>query len=183
MTMGRGGARLGAGGPRKSTAQHELAGTVRPGRMNPREPVYSAAAPEKPAYIAANPIASAEWDRILPLLLAQRVITPAFRAALEAYTTSYADVVDGELLKSAPGFAPYVIETSTDPSGRDRERLRLHPVIKLVNDGRRELRQWAGVLGLLPTTVAKVASSPMPEAQDDDDALLARFRMVPGGKQ
>jgi hypothetical protein len=66
--MARGGARLGAGGPRKSRAQHELQGTARPSRVNPDEPQYPVEAPEKPAHIAANTEASEEWDRVMPIL-------------------------------------------------------------------------------------------------------------------
>src|SRR5215203_3014316 len=158
--MARGGARLGAGRPRKPRAQHELNGTVRPSRMNPHEPQYASEAPEKPAYIAANVVAADEWDRVMPLLLSQRVITPAFRAALEAYVSSYSDVVVGETLKAQPGFTPYVV---AGPDGQ----VKSHPVVKQVLDARKELRAWAGVLGLLPTTVGKVHSAPMPEAQDE----------------
>jgi len=55
--MSRGGARLNAGRPRKTAAQHELAVTV-PARPNPNEPRYAVEAPDKPAYIAANAIST-----------------------------------------------------------------------------------------------------------------------------
>jgi P27 family predicted phage terminase small subunit len=177
--MARGGARLGAGRPRKSAAQHELQGTVRPSRMNPNEPRYPVTAPEKPAHIEANAIASAEWDRVAPLLVEQRVMTDAYRAAFEAYTLAYGAMVAAEQTQAAPGFKAYV---KAGKSG-----LRAHPAIKAANDARAELRQWAAVLGLLPTTVGKVSAAPLPEAQDDEDALLARlerrtFDVVDGGK-
>jgi len=120
-------------------------------------------------------VASEEWNRVLPLLLEQRVITPAFRAALENYVLAYADVVVGEQLKGQPGFSPYVIETTVDGTGAERQKLRNHPVIKQVNDARRELRAWAGVLGLLPTTVGKVSSASIPEVPDEEEALLAKL--------
>lgn len=170
--MARGGARLGAGRPRKPRAQHELQGTDRPSRINPNEPQYAVEAPAKPAYIAANAIASNEWDRVMPLLLDQRVITQAFRAALEAYVSSYSDVVAGETLKAQPGFMSYVVD--------DAGSTKAHPVVKQVLDARKELRAWAAVLGLLPTTVGKVHTAPMPEARDEDDALLARMEQQRG---
>jgi P27 family predicted phage terminase small subunit len=159
---------LNAGRPRKTRAQHELHGTT-PARPNLQEPQYPIEAPGKPAYIAANAIASAEWDRVLPMLIEQRVMTPAFRAALENYVTAYADVVAGERLKAEPGFAMYL-----------GEKLKLHPVVKLVNDARRELRSWAGVLGLLPTTVGKVSAAPPAPAEDEEDAILNRLERRPG---
>ena len=78
-------------------------------------------------------------------------------------------------MKAQPGFLPYTVEEKA------------HPVMKLVNDARKELRQWAGALGLLPTTVGKVNTVPMPTDEDADDALLARmerrFDVVTGGKR
>ena len=135
-----------------------------PARPNPHEPTYPIEAPEKPSYVADDAIASAEWDRIVPMLLDQRVITAAYRAALEAYCSSYADVVRAERLKAQPDFVPFVAST-----------MKSHPLVKQAHDARRELRAWAGVLGLLPTTVGKVSAAPMPEADDPDDALLTRM--------
>ena len=63
--MRRGGARLNAGRPRKTAAQHELQGTG-PARLNPNEPKYAVEAPEMPAYLAANSIAATEWLRVMP---------------------------------------------------------------------------------------------------------------------
>ena len=68
---------------RKPTARHRVAGTARPDRLNPTEPTYAPAAPDKPAAVAEMPDASTEWDRIVPIMLEQRVITEAYRAALE----------------------------------------------------------------------------------------------------
>ena len=121
--MSRGGARLNSGRPRKTAAQHELESTV-PAKLNPLGPRYSVDAPDKPDYIAANAIAAAEWDRVVPLLIEQRVITHAFPAALENYCSSYADVVAGEQAKAQPEFSP---------------------------------------------------SAPMPEVQDEEDAILANM--------
>lgn len=171
--MSRGGSRLHAGRPRKTAAQHALQGTVQ-ARPNPNEPKYAIEAPEKPDYIAANVIASNEWNRVMPLLLEQRVITRAFRASLEGYCTSYADVVVGETLKARPEFTPFVAD------GPD-QKLKAHPVIKQVLDAKRELRSWAAVLGLLPTTVGRVSSAPMPEAQDEEDGILAKLEQRTSG--
>jgi P27 family predicted phage terminase small subunit len=149
-----------AGRPRKPTALKEAQGTARPDRANPLEPQYAIETPEKPAHVHARIHASAEWDRIVPILLEQRVLSPAYRAALEGYCLSYADVVDGEILKGSAGFAPFVSEAFVDSTGQEHAKLKPHPVVKMVDDAKKELRQWAGQLGLTPTTVAKVKTQP-----------------------
>jgi phage terminase small subunit len=153
---------------------------TRPTNPNPHEPRYAIEAPAKPEYIAANADASAEWDRVMPLLLEQRVITAAFRAALEGYVLSHADVVVGERLKAQPGFSPFVVEVTVDGAGNEHQKLKPHPVTKLVNDAKRELRAWAGALGLLPSTVGKVASAPPAPAEDEEDAILKRLEQRAG---
>ena len=81
----------------KSAIEHALAGTVSQTRTNPREPAYPIEAPAKPRHVARNRAANAEWNRIVPILLAQRTISPAYRAALEAYVLLYAELVAGNL--------------------------------------------------------------------------------------
>lgn len=154
-----------AGRPRKPTALHQLEGTGRKHRLNPREPRWPVGRPTKPAHVAARPDASREWTRIVPVLLEQRVLSPAYRASLEAYCGAYADVVEGERLKGQPGFAPFVLEVTVDSNPQEHERLKPHPVIKMVNDARKELRQWAVQLGITAASAAKVsvAAPPTPE--------------------
>ena len=118
----------------------------------------------KPPHVKARPDASAEWDRLLPLLLAQRTMSPVYRASFEAYCGTYADMVEGERLKGQPGFAPYVVEVMTTADG-ERERLRPHPVVKGVNDAKKELRQWAQQLGITAASAAKVSAAPPPEPE------------------
>jgi phage terminase small subunit len=85
-----------AGRPRKPTALKQLEGTARPDRANALEPQFEVGAPAKPAEIATNRIAAEEWDRIVPLLLATRVLSPAYRSALVGYCLSYAGMVSGK---------------------------------------------------------------------------------------
>jgi phage terminase small subunit len=74
-----------------------------------------------------------------------------------------------------------VVEVTTDSSGNEREKLKPHPVVKMVNDARRELRSWAGVLGLLPTTVGKVSALPPATPEDEEDQILRRLEQRAGG--
>ena len=160
------------GRPRKPTALHELQGTGRKHRLNPAEPQWPIGAPTKPAHIKARRDASREWSRLLPLLLAQRTMSPVYRAAFEAYCASYADVVEGERVKGQPGFAPYVIEIMADANGNEHTRMRAHPVVKLVNDARKELRQWAQQLGITAASAANVSVAPPPTPERTELELV-----------
>ena len=87
------------GRPRKASALHALENTGRKHRLNPAEPRWPVGRPSKPAHITARRDASREWTRIVPILLEQRVLSPAYRASLEAYCGAYADLVECERLK------------------------------------------------------------------------------------
>ena len=93
----------------------------------------------------------------MPILLEQRVLSPAFRASVEAYCLTYADMVEGERVKGQAGFAPYVIEVTVDSNGNEHQRIRAHPIIRTVNDAKKELRQWAVQLGITAASAAKVS--------------------------
>ena len=151
------------GRPRKPTALHELHGTVRPDRQNTAEPQWPVGAPTKPVHIKARRDASREWHRIVPILLEQRVLSPAYRASLEAYCATYADVVEGERVKGQNDFTPCVVENET---------MKPHPIIKIVNDARKELRQWAQQLGITAASAAKVSMAPAPTPERTELELV-----------
>jgi len=158
------------GRPRKPTALHKADNTHRRDRTNQREPVFKIGPPSKPDHVLSRVEASREWDRIVPLLVEQRVISAAHAATVAAYCCAYADVVESEAIKAADGFAPYLEEIMIDGSGQEHRRLRPHPVIRMSQDAAKELRQWATQLGLTPASQAKVSSAPAP-AEGDPFAL------------
>lgn len=125
---------------RKPTARHKLEGTARPDRMNPREPRYSVEAPRKPSYIATRKRASDLWDAIVPLMLEQGTLSPAFATALEMYCLSYANAVEYEL------------------KARRTRHMDDHVTYRrLADNAQKEHRQWTAQLGLSPATSAKVS--------------------------
>jgi P27 family predicted phage terminase small subunit len=147
-----------AGRPRKPTALHILEGTLRYGATNPLEPMYPVEAPPKPPAVAANEVASEEWDRLMPILLTQGVMTPAYLAAFAAYCSAYADYVGAEVEKSRPGFSRYYEKVSVDGAGVEHVELRSHPALGDSREARKELRQAAQQLGITPATSAKVVA-------------------------
>ncbi len=129
------------GRPRKPTARHELEGTARADRMNAREPRYKIGEPQKPRYILAKKRASDLWDAIVPLMLGQGTLSPAFVTALEMYCLTYANAVEYEL--------------------KARNARKLDNVViyrRLAGSAQKEHRQWTTQLGLSPATSAKVSS-------------------------
>ena len=147
--------------PRKPTAQHEVDNTLRPDRQNAAEPVYPIAAPDKPAVVSGRVAASAEWDRIVPILVAQRVLTVADLSGLVGYCSAYADLVAMEAIKAAPEYEPLVHDVSVDRKGVEHRRARAHPAISSSIHSASELRQWATQLGLTPASRPKVSSAPI----------------------
>lgn len=129
--------------PRKPTARHLLDGTARKDRLNPAEPQYPVGVPPKPDSIAGRPIASAAWDYIVPIMVKERTLSPAYHAALEMYCLCYADACQWEakMLKARA----------------DKKRAALQ---RIVTNARKELRQWATQLGLTGASAGKVSSAP-----------------------
>lgn len=152
------------GRPRKPTARHKLEGTARADRMNAREPQYKIEALTKPPSIKNRPSASKEWDRICPIMLEQRTLSPAFRVAVEMYCLSYADVQDA-----------------------NRRWMRVRGVMekaawyRILRDAKKELRQWATECGLTQASAGKVSAgqpyeeeSPLAKLQTQGQKLKAK---------
>ena len=146
------------GRPHKPTAIKRAQGTLRPTRETGREPAYEPAAPEKPATVAARPAASAEWDLIVPLLSAQRVLTKADRLAVTGYCLLAADLEALERTKQAADWSPIVHDVSVDGAGVEHVRPRAHPVLGQSVRTLNELRHYLVQLGLTPSSRSKVAS-------------------------
>lgn len=143
------------GRPRKPTAQHELEGTARRDRINVKEPKYKVAAPKKPEHVAARKLASERWDAIVPIMLEQRTLSPAFVTALEMYCLSYANAIEYE-------------EKARKARDFDRHRT----FRKLAENAQKEHRQWTAQLGLSPATSGKVSSAP----PDQEESPLAKLQ-------
>ena len=143
------------GRPRKPTARHKLEGTARPDRMNALEPQYKVEAPKKPKHVAARKLASERWDAIVPIMLEQRTLSPAFITALEMYCLSYANAIDYE---------------EKARKARDFDRHRTYR--KLAENAQKEHRQWTAQLGLSPATSGKVSSV----QADKEESPLAKLQ-------
>ncbi len=157
--MPKGGFRLGAGRPRKLNSEKKMAGTLAPCRANKGEVSDPQGEPTKPDFVAARDRASAEWDRMMPMIVAAKRMSPIYMATFAAYCSCYADYSEAELLKAATGFSRFVEEVTIDGSGQEHIKLKPHPVLKDSRDAQRQMQQHAQQLGITPATVTRVQTS------------------------
>jgi P27 family predicted phage terminase small subunit len=107
-------------------------------------------APPAPSYLSAQ--AKAEWKRIMPQLIARRIITRADLAGVEAYA-------------SAVGICRQ-IEEQRGQAGGIIDKVQFG----IWNRAAQTARQFAAEYGLTPTSRARIGSS-APDGNDDDDPL------------
>lgn len=106
-------------------------------------------APPAPAYLSAQ--AKAEWKRIMPQLIARRIITRADLAGVEAYCTAAGTVRQIEEQRAAGG-----------PIDLKLAGLQIRYM--------QAARQLASEYGLTPTSRARIGSA-APDDDDDDNPL------------
>lgn len=103
-------------------------------------------APPVPKYLAAH--AKAEWRRVMPQLIARRVITKADLAGVENYCIAKGYVTQIEEQRAAAGGV-------IDPA-----------LFRVQNQAAQTARQLAAEYGLTPTSRARIGAV----QSDDDDA-------------
>lgn len=140
---------------RLPTEQKRTAGTLRPGRTNPAEPVYSAAAPPMPDWLSEP--ARAEWERIVPILAAKRVLAETDLGVMAAYCAAVGDqqLANEELLNS-PRYYKSGGVGEKQLGGLWKE----HPAAKASRELGQQIRLLASELGLTPSSRSKVSSLP-----------------------
>lgn len=138
---------------RKPTEQKKLEGTDRGDRGNPAEPRFESAAPPLPAWL--SPEAAEEWERIVPLLLVVRVLSPVDLGVLAAYCQAVGDLqlVNETLAK-------------TERFYKSGTLWKEHPAAKASRELSQQVRMLANELGLSPASRSKVSSIPEKEKAD-----------------
>lgn len=119
---------------------------VKPGLAPDTEALIKA--PPAPAYLSAQ--AKAEWKRIMPQLIARRIITRADLAGVEAYA-------------SAVGICRQ-IEEQRGHAGGIIDKVQFG----IWNRAAQTARQLAAEYGLTPTSRARIGSAAPGENADDD---------------
>lgn len=108
-----------------------------------------AKAPKAPTWFTKQ--AKAEWQRIMPLLIARKILTDADMGSVENYCVAIGQVREMQELIGKQG---PVIMTERGP--------RAHPAVKIQSDAMTRARLLASELGLTPVSRSR------PAIRDDD---------------
>lgn len=140
------------GRPRKPTHLHIVAGTARPGRINPSEPKPRRERPVAPEWLSDK--AKTAWAIISVILDRMGVLTEADGPALEGLCEAYADLREAREALRARGEATY--ETENGSGGR---MVRAYPEAALVSDADRRYAMWLTKFGLTPADRSRVSAA------------------------
>lgn len=115
--------------------------------------------PDKPAMVAGDPIASAEWDVVVADLDGRGILSKSDRGILAAYCNAYSRLHNAWKLCD-------VYETAT----RDGAAVKGNPAVAMASQASKDLARAAAELGLTPT--ARVRVGPAAAAADSFDQFL-----------
>jgi P27 family predicted phage terminase small subunit len=117
-------------------------------RINLNEPRPRDQPPEKPAYL--TPRASAEWDRVIPDLIAMGTAKAVDQGGLAAFCEAVALLGEVTAVLARDGLLV---------TGRDGSERR-HPAAGLWRLASAECRQWAREFGLTPSARSELRAPP-----------------------
>ncbi|MGR6999925.1 phage terminase small subunit P27 family [Yinghuangia aomiensis] len=140
------------GRPPKPTHLKALAGNPGKRELNTNEPTPPAGIPDPPEWL--SPMALAEWERLMPILVDMGVMTLADGNALAFYAESYATYVAAvrELAESGPLVESY------------RGGMAKNPAAQVARDALEQLAKWGPSSACPPRTgpVCRSARRPNP---------------------
>lgn len=146
-------------GQRLPTAVKEIRGTLRPCRVNLREPKPPRGCPVPPEHLSER--ARMAWQQIGALLDSSGVLTKADGFALEGLCSAYADLTEARARLAERGAKTYQSVTKTGG-----EIWRPYPEVAMVADADRRFRSWLASFGMTPGDRSKVAVIPTDEHPD-----------------
>jgi P27 family predicted phage terminase small subunit len=116
--------------------------------------------PPAPAWLGE--VASAEWQRIVPMLEASKVMSPRHQQTLAAYCDSFADMVQADSELKANG------TTLMD----DKGKVTNHPAWNRKRDARNQMLKFAAEFGLTASALARVTAVDNGPKEDEEDARM-----------
>lgn len=139
----------------KPTALKIAAGNPGKRPLNRREPKRDGSAPSCPRWL--DPEAKAEWRRIVPILVAQKVTSRVERASLAAYCMAWSHLkrAEKELLRDG----------LTYMSGGIRKK---NPAASIFHEALTELRSLASEFGLTPSSRSSVETGFLIDMPEDE---------------
>jgi P27 family predicted phage terminase small subunit len=154
----------------KPTALKRLEGNPGKRPLNDSEPSYAVEAPEKPVIVMLYPEASAEWDRVVPELVASGVMTRVDLAALTCYCLAWAHVAQAEVEIHAHGILVPVMVEDADGAYIDSGNRKKNAAVTVLNESMRNVRAFASEYGITPASRTKVKVE-KPATEDPLDFL------------
>jgi P27 family predicted phage terminase small subunit len=107
-------------------------------------------------------IAREEWERIVPMLEASKVMSPRHQQTLAAYCDSFADMVQADAELKEHG------TTIMD----DKGRVSNHPAWLRKRDARNQMLKFAAEFGLTASALARVQAVDNAPQEDEEDRLM-----------
>lgn len=123
-------------------------------KLNDREPEPPAGAPECPEYLDA--VARGEWDRLVKILLAMRVLTEADYIALGNLCQSYSTMIDAQRKLSKAGIL------YKSQSGYIQQS----PLLGIVNSQMTLINALVREFGLTPSSRTRVSTVEEPRRRN-----------------
>lgn len=119
-----------------------------------------AGVPPAPDWLAD--VARQEWERIVPMLEASKVMSPRHQQTLACYCDAFADMVQADAELKANG------TTIMD----DKGRVSNHPAWLRKRDARNQMLKFAAEFGLTASALARVSAVEQAAPEDEDDAKM-----------
>lgn len=107
-------------------------------------------------------LAREEWERIVPMLEASKVMSPRHQQTLAAYCDSLADMIEADRELKANG------ATFMD----DKGRVSNHPAWNRKRDARNQMLKFASEFGLTASALARVSAVENGPQEDDEDSRM-----------
>lgn len=162
------------------TELNQLRGNPGKRKPNKKAPRPQIGAPQMPAYLKGE--ARAEWIRLVPQLLAMKVLTPSDRNALAGLCCAHAQFVEAQRDLAERGnlldvYAVCKIDgvRITGKSGKPCAVLlnvKKNPSVQIASDADRRLRGYYAMFGLDPSSRSKLVTN---ANHDEPDALDRLF--------
>ena len=149
-----------AGRPRKTDAEHFLAGTKSQAKPVTASPILGGR-PHCPAHL--SPVARKEFKRAARLMSDRQVLTPGDAALLSLYSEVYARWIQA---KAEIGERLMITITVLDHNGAPIHKDVLHPLLKVVQACESRLAQVAKELSLTPLSRDKARPTSASAARD-----------------
>jgi len=121
-------------------------------------------APEKPATIADDPVASALWDSLVAEMTESRILAKTDGPILACLCSAYSRFVKAREILSKEG---WVVVNGKNGSTRS------HPLLNIEATAATEMSRYASELGLSPTARARIQHVESAEREKTLDELLA----------